>query len=448
MTAAGKVREARFPAWLLAATAVIAFFAVTAWLAHGTWQHLSASRLDRGLLTDFRDAVYYPARALLDGVNPYDVDSYYRSFPVGQEFPLYTPIHLLVHSPLVLVSLGTARRVYFGINVLLMLGLAWSTLRLAGHRATVARVFGLGTLLLLSDPGKFELRTGQPTLLIVLGVYLALASGRDHPWSGALGLVLAFIKPTFGIPLVVLMLCRRQTRAAIAGSVAAGALSVLGAIPLVDAAGGVGRFVDSLTTDLDVTSRATQSRLGTPIRIDAANTLARLTGLRPAETVATVFGVGLLALGAWVAWRLHRAAPSGDRGTLPVTLACLTLLLAVYHVPYDLLLLTWPIVLLARHHPADAAAWPRYGRGTVLALLLVPTVDPMGWSVVNDVVGRKGLMSHLAGATTNGLCLIVAFGLCTWVAVRATRRTRDRDRTPASGVASWRGMAADRPGES
>ena len=74
--------------------AVAAFAGAAAWLADSTWQHIEPTRQDRGFQTDFRDAVYYPVVALTDGVNPYDPARYYLSYPVGQEFPLYSPVHL------------------------------------------------------------------------------------------------------------------------------------------------------------------------------------------------------------------------------------------------------------------------------------------------------------------------------------------------------------------
>src|SRR5439155_7377066 len=46
---------------------------------------------------DFRDVIYYPTRAVLAGVNPYDSsddtpNSYGSRFPVGNNFPLYSPL--------------------------------------------------------------------------------------------------------------------------------------------------------------------------------------------------------------------------------------------------------------------------------------------------------------------------------------------------------------------
>ena len=141
-----------------------------------------------------------------------------------------------------------------------------------------------------------------------------------------------------------------------------------------------------------MTSRSLQSRIGTPLRLDAANALARATGLRPSENAATAFGLVLLAIGAWATWRLHTRDPQRDRAELAVTLAALVILVPIFRVDYDLLLLTWPLLLLARRRPHDEIG-PRALRTVLTLLLLIPMVDPMGWSVVGDVLGRGGVVS-------------------------------------------------------
>ncbi len=119
MGSTGTAAGTGVPRWLRTLVAVLAFAGVAAWLTHSTWQNITPSRQDVGFQTDFRDAVYYPAVAFTDGVNPYDPDRYYRSYPVGQEFPLYSPVHLVVHLPLALLSLASARAAYFGLNLAL-----------------------------------------------------------------------------------------------------------------------------------------------------------------------------------------------------------------------------------------------------------------------------------------------------------------------------------------
>src|SRR5262249_22734749 len=151
--------------------------------------------------------------------------------------------------------------------------------------------------------------------------------------------------------------------------------------------------------------------------------LARLTGLRPSETAATVLGCALLALGAFALWRLHHRDPGSDRDELAVTLACLLILVPLFRVAYDLLLLVWPIVLLARRRPADAI-WPPWLRLALLALLVFPMVDPLSWSPVRDVMGRGEVVNELLGPTAIGLSLFAAFLLSCFAALRPVRTPR------------------------
>jgi hypothetical protein len=158
MASTGTAGLAGIPRWLRTVVAVVAFVGVAAWLTHNTWANITPSRQDVGFQTDFRDAVYYPVVAFTDGANPYDPGRYYRSYPVGQEFPLYSPVHLVVHLPLALVSLPKARAAYFGLNLALILVLAGVSLRLAGYRTELDGVFALGTLL-LGDVAAAHART-------------------------------------------------------------------------------------------------------------------------------------------------------------------------------------------------------------------------------------------------------------------------------------------------
>ncbi len=427
----------RVPLWVQTLGAVIAFGAVATWLTVTTWDLISPSRLDAGVLTDFRDAIYYPVVAVRDGVNPYAVTSYYQHYPVGQEFPLYTPVHLLLHSPLLLFSFSTARAVYFGWNLALILGLAAAALRLAGFRCRTASVFGLGTLILLSDPGRFDLRTGQPTLMIVIGTYFVLRAverrAPDAPRPmipssatpfllGALSLAVVWSKPTYAIPLCVLLIARGRARVVAAGTAIGLALSAIVLPLLVDNAGGVGKLVKSWEDSARITSQSSQSRLGSGLRIDAANAFVRITRLRPSENIAAVCGLLVLLAGAWVVWKLHRRDPDGDREELAITLACLFILTSVYHVPYDYLLLVGPALMLARPRPTHRIEWPSRVRAVVLTLILIPLADPLGWSPVNAAVGKSGF-EWLLGPTMMSVYVMTALGLCLWTALRHTRRS-------------------------
>ncbi len=111
-----------------------------------------------------------------------------------------------------------------------------------------------------------------------------------------------------------------------------------------------------------------------------------------------------------------------------MTLACLLLIVCVYHVPYDNLLLIAPLALLLRRRPTHPIAWPDRARTAVTVLLLLPVVDPLGWSPVNRVLGKSGFEWMLHTTMMNTYVLVV-FGLCIWTALRqATAATSPEPR--------------------
>src|SRR3954452_6935880 len=83
---------------LKALAAILLFAIVVAFLASRTLAHLhvlgDADNPSRWGLGDFRDVIYFPTRAVLDGVNPYDSaptddpQRYHGRYPVGNVFPV------------------------------------------------------------------------------------------------------------------------------------------------------------------------------------------------------------------------------------------------------------------------------------------------------------------------------------------------------------------------
>src|SRR6187455_1187251 len=130
---------------------IAAFFAMVAIVAFRTWSNACLDGyplLPLAGFHDFRDVLYYPAAATLDGRNPYDADVYLAHYPVARPLAPYAPTTLLLHLPLALFPFEVARWAHFALNLLLVLLLAWMSLRETGARATAAAAFGLGALIL------------------------------------------------------------------------------------------------------------------------------------------------------------------------------------------------------------------------------------------------------------------------------------------------------------
>jgi hypothetical protein len=129
--------ESRWQRWGATVIAALVFLlalrlafsrAIIAGAVGSTGRHLSIPE-------DFANIVYFPARALLAGVCPYDASSYLARFPAPNPAPPYLPGLLLLHLPLGTLTPVRSAEVYRALSVGLLLLLAYAALTLSGAKA-------------------------------------------------------------------------------------------------------------------------------------------------------------------------------------------------------------------------------------------------------------------------------------------------------------------------
>jgi Glycosyltransferase family 87 len=357
------------------------FVAVGALLILRIWHELvvpGEPGLSKYALQDFRDAIYYPTVAWLEGVNPYDSATYLEAYPAGQVFPPYGPALFLIHLPFAFLSLRTAALLYAALSFVLTGFLAALSLRVAG----------------------------QCTLPLVLAIGAVLASRRRSDLVAGVGLALTSIKPTFAVPLGVLLIAQGRWRVIATGGALAGVASILSMAPLVWRAGGVTQFLDSVFGSYATWGQSFPNALPTAIfRVDLLNLLAKVQGASSAPLLSGALSVTVMALGGWMVYRLRRVDEDPLGRDISFTIASLTILVCIYHQVYDVLLLVPPIMLWARRlwqGPADPIAY------IVFLAMMVPMVN---YGASWDVLGRFALDGWHAQVlvSLNSLALMVAF---------------------------------------
>lgn len=422
-------RRVHRPAGLSAALALVAFGALVALWAYRTGTTLAVEG-DPSLwaMRDFRDGIYYPVVAWLDGVNPYSPAQFLGTYPATQMFPLVSPGVLLLNAPFALLPYEQSLVAYFAFSVLLLLAYSPILLTGAGVAITPTRALWLAVFLVAGRPAYAALTLGQGVLPVAIGVTLALHFARTRPFLGGLGLSLALLKPTFGVPLVVLMLARREYRAIRNGILLAVGMA---AIPLavILANTGIHGFVAGIMETLSEWGGHPSVRLlGSDVgRFDASAALVRLFRLSLAD--ASSLPVALVVIGAayYASRRLHRPpAPSApadraesDRRTLSSLIMLLAVLLGVYHQRYDAIVLAGPIVALATRHPGMLSGRTRL---LVLALLLGVWFNYLSTQMavhVLDLTPWEWPWRIVASA--NAVALSVVFVVACVAALRAPR---------------------------
>lgn len=379
---------------------------------------------------DFREVVYYPAKAVIEGVNPYDnrrdddPTRYRNHYPVYNVFPVYSPILFPLAAPFSLLPYAVSQIVYWAVNVVLILLYAAVALRWAGVEVRVARVATLAALILLSRPGHANVYYGQVTLPVTLATIGALVYARARPIVSAALLALATLKPTFGGPAGLLMLARGDRKAAIVGLLLGGIIAIGGWSVIFYRDAHRENPIDVLLHNQSATEREPGVRVeSTGNRIDLPLVAERLFG----STLAPVwrFGLpaGVLLAGAWFARRLNQGADADAPNVhrLSDALVLTSTVLCVYHNVYDALLLVPPLVWLGMMawRPSDH----RLGRAlpaVAFAALLVPAGNyfsshrfielltrTIGWEQLTTPEATAGLWTFVS--ILNGASITVGF---------------------------------------
>jgi hypothetical protein len=354
-------------------------------------------------MQDFRDSIYYPVRTLLDGANPYSPAAVRQRFATGSVFPLYTPIHFAVHWPYGFMTQRTAEAVHLIAAVGFTLALAVACILLCDVRPALATVFGLAAVLFASRPGYMNVFQGQTAAYLVLATYGALRFGRSRPGLAAACFALTCLKPTFGLPLGVLL-------------VGLGALAVSGVIGtrLVQSAGGWDAFLESLRENVGGWHGLQEARGATGIlSIDTIALIDRVHDVSPLTEL--VIGIVILSIGVAAVAYASRSAT-----TSPLLVECtaaVTMLTFAHHQYYDVLLLALPLTALASRRlvlPDD----PHGGRRIVLlALLAIAFFNHAASYTVLDGLGIAGAGRTLIVNTT-AAAITVTFVVLVWAAFR------------------------------
>ncbi|MBA3496727.1 MAG: DUF2029 domain-containing protein [Gemmatimonadales bacterium] len=357
------------------------------------------------LMTDFKSAIFCPVALFLQGGNPYSREQYLHFCPVQDVFPLYLPATLILHAPFGVLSINAAAVVYFVATIALSVFIVMLALRLTSGEATVGSVLLGAGLLLLSRPGQWNLLLGQPALELAIATYVAMYWARRAPLLSGLAVAVTLYKPTFGVPLAVLMLVRGDGRAVAAAAVFAAILNVPPLLVLLGRSGGLDPFIQELLRS----QRAWQ---------DVVNPAALVWGVDLPSLVAKALGVRL-APGAYVALSLAvlgatAAALRSLRHTkerlmehLSASLICLGILLSLHHHGYDLVLLVAPIVAVATSR-LPAGFLLRWRRLTVLGLFaLLGANYATTLSVLQHLTHQRAAWLVLASA--NAIILLAIF---------------------------------------
>ncbi|MCA9258038.1 MAG: DUF2029 domain-containing protein [Planctomycetales bacterium] len=394
----------------------------TALLTARTYQRPGVDQSPMEGMADFHNAIYFPTVAYFNQISPYH-DEYARLYPVNRPLCLYSPLSFVLHAPWAALPLPAADWAYFAAMGVMVIALAWLSLRANSLSTAPFSVFAVAAILLASRPAHTNLKLGQITLQIVLPFLAAVHFGRSRPWLAACATALVTIKPTFVVPLVWFLIVRGQFFPAFAGVAMGAVAAAILTLPLV-LSQGAGVFFPSLLATLNKhDSDPVVAPISSWTRVDANIVVSRLFNFNPETAWALGVAAVVLLFAGWTVHRLARREASLGVNSLTGLVICTATLTCVYHCTYDLLLLATSAVWLtsgARHTLSSGE------RRTALGLVLFLAFNYLSSRTALDAMGANDLGFDSPGwrlaTALNATALLTLFAIACGAAWRAPHR--------------------------
>ena len=276
----------------------------------------------------------------------------------------------------------------------------------------------LAAVMLITQPGRANFIAGQVALPLTLALFGALHWARSKPWFSGLMLTLASFKPTFGVPLGLLMLCRGDFRAAGLGALLSSLIAAAGLLVIFSRTGDLANLVPILKQNQhELEAHPGVNPATSTARIDGLAATDRWLGKNSGSMLPIAVPMLVLSLAGLAVWKRAGDVPSegaiGPTGLIMI----LATLLSIYHLFYDALPLWIPILSLV---VAPREVWRGYSvfsQRLLLVLLTVPILNvlctlsfkaALDRLVASDFPTATNLLWAL-GCTASGMSLVAAF---------------------------------------
>ncbi len=396
-----------FCALWLAAVAAIGFRAYSKYQQPGPFDSA------RQGFCDFHNGIYFPAAAYRAGISPYGRE-YAEQYPVARPIPFFAPLTMVLHLH-TLLDLPHAAVVHFGFLLALSVLLGWLAARCAGLPPTINATMAAAAFVVVSRGGYATLFTGYFTFLLAIGTILTLQFAH-RPTVAAPAMLLACLKPTYAIPLAIVLAARRQWRTLVAGV-------LLVTVANAAAVGWLLQFhsPEQLIADVRLAQGLhlddpNEMPINSWTRIDAMAIVAKWLNWNPGEIVYLLAMVPLITLPALALWKLSADGRAGTATDLSGLIACLAILVTVYHHYYDALILIPVIIALGCNTSAWRSEMSSTKRVIVFVLLAFMMMNYLSAQFVMERFQLTGMPFQVV-TSINGILLIVALGIAVWEAL-------------------------------
>ena len=358
-------------------------------------------------LSDFHSCFTY-SKMFRYGLSPY-AEQEREDLRVARPSPPFSPVLFYLMWPLSYLSMTSADVVFCALNVAMLGLLAYWVFRFSDQPVSLHWWLAVFGFIVFSRSGHITLYTGYFTAILIIGTLLAFHYAHRKPWLSGLGVLLASPKPTYIIPLLILLVYRKNYRAAIWGTVLSGAIAFAG-IAWLAMDSSIPDVIDTvLTGQKAFDDDPTEFPINTWTRIDIVGMFAKAINWIPDNKVYLGCMLVLLIPPGLV---IRRAVDhEQNRGAMGLTalIAMLALLVTLYHHSYDCLLVVPGVLSLLLFGQKTMVEVPKFPRLIVTMLLLVPPVNYLSTMSFRDKLGLDQYSFTWQSITMiNGFCLTIS----------------------------------------
>ena len=416
-TSWGKRLDKKF--WII--TGLIVLLLGTAFVAKRTYSGYSTPEREfdwsaRGLF-DFH-SLYLYSDAYAHGVNPYSAtigDHYVVTRPAAP----FSPLQFMLHWPFTKLDLATADVVFSVFHWALMGLLALYCIRMSHVKFDWALWLWIFGFIIFSRPGHVGIFTGYLTIQLVLGTIIAIHYSKSNPWLAGVGFMLASGKPTYFIPLTILLLFRRDIKTLVIGGALTGIVAI-GGLAYLASYSSFGDVIDGIKQGQEAFHEdPTEMPINTWTRIDLLGMVAKVLNWVPGNAVYLGAMFGLIIAPGLAIWRARKFETDHGAGGLSAVILVLAMLVTLYHHSYDCLLTTVAFFALALAGERVCPEIPKFWRFVMVGLLFVPAINYASTQSFRDKLGLDQYGFVWQSITmVNGACLLAALVIAMCVAFR------------------------------
>ncbi|MFN0019201.1 MAG: glycosyltransferase family 87 protein [Pirellulaceae bacterium] len=390
-----------------------------------------SAALGKNGLADFQDVIYYPSKAVREGVNPYDCGTeprsdgslrYRQRYPVLNHFPLYSPLLIILYWPFSYFDFSASALAYVVVNLVLLIGFACLCWQCVDIRPSVGQATSLASVILATQAGRANFLGGETAIPLALASLASIRLAERHPYLAGFALAITSFKPTFGIPLGILLLACGHWRTVAIGWTIGFAVGVIGLVLIFSRSGDLERLPEILAANQQLLEADPDGNAASSaIRMDSASALVRISPWQGKWVPLAAF---LLVIGpaCWGLNRLRKFRSHPESQFLETSIVGLTTVTCIFHITYDGILLWGAIACIALSpHFVWVGATARW-RWSTAALLFLPMVNLLGTNTfINLQMKWLPWLSTLSPSwqqagwtlicTANGLALLAALYL-------------------------------------